>query len=430
MSGLAPVLVAAAALAVIGYRLRRRYGRPAPVSHSDRAPRLGSVGIVAGREIRERVRARAFRIATAFVLLGVAAAIVIPTVVRGGPHTERVALVGTGVPELRASVTAAGRSTGTAVTTTTPGRAAAERALRSGHLDLVVVDGTRILVDKPTDRDGSFPRALAVLIGLGNASRAAHLSTAQQERLAQARPLPVVSLRPGVVKTSGRSSAAVAMVVMFILLTQYLTWTLMGVMEEKSSRVVEVLLAAVRPLQLLAGKVLGIAAVVFLQAAIVAGFALVVARAVGSDLLHGQAPLVLLSAAAWVVLGYAFYSWLYAAAGSTVERQDQVQTLALPLSLPLIAGYILGLTVAGSGSAPTWFEVLAYLPPTAPFAMTTLVGLGVASWWQFALSAAVSVAATVGTARLAATVYRRAILRTGRRVPLKELFGGRRRDTA
>jgi ABC-2 type transport system permease protein len=131
---------------------------------------------------------------------------------------------------------------------------------------------------------------------------------------------------------------------------------------------------------------------------------------------------VLLSAVVWLLLGYAFYSWLYAAAGSTVERQDQVQTLAVPLSLPLIASYILGITVSGSGTAPIWFEVLAYFPPSAPFAMTTLVGLGEVQWWQFVLSAVITVVSAFGVARLAAAVYRRAILRTGKRVPLRDLI--------
>ena len=160
----------------------------------------------------------------------------------------------------------------------------------------------------------------------------------------------------------------------------------------------------------------------FAQAALVAAVALVLARAVGSDLLHGSAPLVLLSAVVWLVLGYAFYSWLYAAAGSMAERQDQVQSLAIPLALPLITGYILSITVASSGNAPTYFHVLAYLPPTAPFAMTTLVGLGAVTWWQFTLSGVLTAASTVALARLAATVYRRSILRTGRRVRLREVI--------
>lgn len=389
----------------------------------DPPPRLGVVGLVAGREIRQRLRGRSFRIATILLLLGVAAAVLIPAVTRGRSHAEMVGIAGPLTPALRHAITTAARSTDTPVqivAESNPTRA--EQAVRSGDVDVAVIGTRLVVVRQATARGDPFPRALAGLLGLAKAIDAARLSPGQATTIARAAPLPIASLTRAGNNASGRSTAAVGVVIMFVLLTQYLTWTLMGVMEEKSSRVVEVLLAAVRPLQLLSGKVLGIAAVVFAQAAALAVFALVLAGAVGSNLLHGKAPLVLLSALAWLVLGYGFYCWLYAAAGSTVERQDQVQSLALPLSLPLIAGYILSITVASSGNAATWFRVLAYLPPTAPFAMTTLVGLGGVSWWQFLVSAAISAASTVAIARTAATVYRRAILRTGRRVPLRDVL--------
>ena len=92
----------------------------------------------------------------------------------------------------------------------------------------------------------------------------------------------------------------------------------------------------------------------------------------------------------WLVLGYAFYCWVYAAAGSTAERQDQVQTLALPLSLPIIIAYVYSITVASSGNPSLFFKVLAYLPPTAPFAMPVLVGLSLVTWWQFVASVLIS----------------------------------------
>ncbi|MGH8995169.1 MAG: ABC transporter permease, partial [Acidimicrobiales bacterium] len=204
--------------------------------------------------------------------------------------------------------------------------------------------------------------------------------------------------------------------------TQYCTWILIGVMQEKSSRVVEVLLAVVRPIQLLGGKVMGIGAVALGQAGLIVGFALALGAAVGSDLLHGTAPLELLSELLWLVLGYAFYCWVYAAAGSTAERQDQVQTLALPLSLPILFGYIYSIGVVSSGSANAFFEVLAFLPPTAPFCMSALVGLGQTTWWQFVLSALISIGATAGVAVFAARIYQRAVLRTGGRVRIRELL--------
>lgn len=159
----------------------------------------------------------------------------------------------------------------------------------------------------------------------------------------------------------------------------------------------------------------------FAQAALIVVFALGLAKAVGSDLLHGTAPLLLASTLLWLVLGYAFYCWVYAAAGSMTERQDQVQSLALPLILPSIFGYIMALATISSGNPSTLFQVLAYLPPTAPFAMPVLVGLGTVTWWQFTASAALSVLCTIGVARLATSIYRKAVLRTGRRVRLREV---------
>ena len=208
---------------------------------------------------------------------------------------------------------------------------------------------------------------------------------------------------------------------MFILLQQYLVWTLIGVAEEKSSRVVEVLLATVRPIQLLAGKVLGIGLVALAQAGLFVVFALVLAKSVGSSLLNGTAPLEIASTLVWFLLAYAFYSWVYAAAGSLAERQDQLQSLTFPLSLPVLLGYITSLVVASSGNTSPFFDVLAYFPPTAPFAMPVLVGLGQATWWEFTASALLSLVATVAVAKVAAGVYRRAILRTGGRVRLREV---------
>jgi ABC-2 type transport system permease protein len=124
----------------------------------------------------------------------------------------------------------------------------------------------------------------------------------------------------------------------------------------------------------------------------------------------------------WVVLGYAFYSWVYAAGGSLADRQEQVQSLAFPLQLPILFGYIVSFTALGSGAPSPLIKVLAYLPPTAPFAMPVLLGLGRATWWEFGLSVGLMVVAIALTARLAGAVYVRAILRTGGRLRIRQLF--------
>jgi ABC-2 type transport system permease protein len=358
----------------------------------------------------------------------VAAAVAIPVAIKGHTPVQQVGVVGAPTASLRAAINLAADSVHADVQIVEKQNLAEARdALQSGSIDLVVVANERILVKRvpasgDTSQTAQLARVLAQVLGAETAFRDAGLSAAQHEQLALGRPLPIIGLQPQPTTSTARTTATIAEIVLFLLLTQYLSWTLIGVMEEKSSRVVEVLLSAVRPLQLLSGKVIGIGIVVFAQAAVVAAFALILARVVGSDLLHGAAPLVLLSALLWLVLGYAFYCWLYAAAGSMAERQDQVQSLAIPLAIPLIAGYIVSISVVGPGTPPpTWFKVLAYLPPTAPFAMTGLVGLNAVNWWQFALAALLCVAGVVAAAKFATAVYRRAILRTGRRVRFRDI---------
>jgi ABC-2 type transport system permease protein len=387
---------------------------------------MGDIGLVAAREVRERIRGKVFRVGTLITLAVVAAAIIVPVLHQGRSHPQQVGVVGALSAPLRAAVVVAGTGIGSIVHLVPEANVATARdGLRSGRVDLVIVDAREVVVNKAvvstdTSTTAQLERAVSKVLGVDEAFEAAGLSTAQATQLAHVKPLPVTSLQP-VAKGAARSTSLVGLILLFVMLTQYNTWILTGVMEEKASRVVEVLLAAVRPVQLLAGKVLGIGLVAFAQAALIVVFALALAKSVGSDLLQGTAPLVLVSTLVWLVLGYAFYCWVYAAAGSMAERQDQVQSLAFPLSLPIIFGYIVSLTVVGSGSPSIFFDVLAYLPPTAPFAMPTLVGLGRATWWEFAASAVLSVLCTVAVARVAAGLYRRSILRTGRRVRLREV---------
>jgi len=389
--------------------------------------RSSDVALVAEREIRERLRGRAFRVVTLLLLVVVAGATVIPAITKSTSTAEHVGVVAASKSEI-VLVRSVGRAVGARVAVTRfSSPAAAERALRDGTIDLALVGESEILLDSPlsstdTSARAELARTLSQVVGQERAYASAGLTPAQIAAVSSPRLVPLRSLQPAKPSSPGRSTALIGIILVFVMLTQYNTWTLIGVMEEKSSRVVEVLLAAIRPLQLLAGKVLGIGAVVLAQAGLVVAVALLLGAAVGSDLLTGAAPLVVVTSLLWLVLGYSFFCWVYAAAGSMAERQDQVQTLALPLGLPLIIGYILALTTLSSGSAPIWFQVLGYLPPTAPFAMPALVGLGAVSWWQVVISCIVTVTATVGVARLAAVVYRRAVLRTGRRVGLRELL--------
>ena len=433
MKALPFVLAAAAVLLVVRYVLRRRgKGRPAAVSDEMRRRRdrrlLGDTGIVAGREIRERVRGRVFRVVTLILFAVVAAAVIIPTIHTGTASRLQVGVVA-GSPTFDNELLKLASTVGVAaevVRESDPGDARA--ALNSGHLDMVVDGSGTVLVENPiADSDTSaaarYVRAVSTALGVRQAFDRAGLTPEQAGTVAGASPWPVHSVHPSKgATTTAEATALLGIILIFIILNQYLSWILMGVMEEKASRVIEVLLATVRPGQLLAGKVVGIGAAALVQAVSLVVFALVLAKVVGANLVHGTAPVVVGAILVWLVLGYAFYSWVYAAAGSLAERQDQVQSLVLPLSVPLIFGYIVSLIGVSSGNASLLVKVLAYLPPTAPFAMPTLVGFGEVTWWQFLFSVVVSIVCTLLVARGAARIYRTAVLRTGGRVRLRELL--------
>lgn len=428
------ILIAVAVLLLLLRQRRRRARGGRPRARLRVPPVRSAVGLVAAREIGERLRGRLFRVGTLFILLVVGAAIVIPTLHSGRESAQRVGVVGPLSAPLRASVLASAAAVGTPVVFIPQAdRAVALADLHAGQLDLVVVDGRQLFVDKPaaaseTTATARFALTLAKELGVLEAVQAAHLSGAQQAQLAHAQALSIGHLQPG--GGAAHSTSLVGLVLIFLMLTQYNAWTMMGVMEEKASRVIEVLLAAVRPIQLLTGKVLGIGLVALAQASLIVTFAIVLAKGVGSDLLVGSAPIAVASTLVWLLLGYAFYSWVYAAAGSLAERQEQVQSLALPLSLPIIFGYVVALTSAGAGSPSLLVKILAYIPLTAPFEMPLLVGLDAVSWWQFLASVVISLLATVGMARLAAGIYRRAILRTGGRVKVRDLLGRAAPDRA
>jgi ABC-2 type transport system permease protein len=440
-----PFIILAAVVVFIAVRLSLRYrGRRAkaraaspgspPSSRTPRVPRpsllgnvFGDTGLVAQREIRERLRGRVFQVGTGIILLVVVAAIVVPVLTRSKTEPDQVGVVGALPASVQAALVAGASSLGdTIATVPEANEAVADADLRSGRVDIVIVDGTKLVVKQTVSADdvstaAQLSRVFAKTLGTVAAFKAAGLSTAQAEELNHAKPSPVSSLQPARVHRKPSPGSIVSLILVFMMLSQYSTWILTGVAEEKSSRVVEVLLAALRPAQLLAGKVLGIGLVALAQATLIVGVALGLSAAVGSDVLHGSGPAAVLSAMAWLLLGYGFYCWVYAAAGSTVERQEQIQSLAFPLSIPLIVGYVVSLITAGSGRPTLFLEVLAYLPPTAPFAMPTLVDLGAASWWQFAISVTISLVSTFAIARGAASIYRRAILRTGRRVRIRDL---------
>lgn len=381
--------------------------------------------LVARRELAQRGRSRVFGISTALLLIAVVLGVVIPAVVSHSARPQKVGVVGGNRVTATALVTEAGRLSGTKVTVVAePDVATAETRLRSGELSVVLVSGREVLVKQvPVSGAGSaggtLSGALAQLAGLeklfaqvpGTAAAASHGIA-----------LPVRGLVPPSGTLASRLTGLVTVILVLVLITVYGSQIALGIGEEKSSRVVEVLLAAVRPVQLLVGKVAGIGLLALVQAAGMVVAFLVAGYASGSSLVHGAATGIVVTGGVFVVLGYAFYCTVYAAAGSLVSRQSDVNSTIVPVQIPLVVAYALSYTVLYTNGTNTFYRVLSFLPPTSPIAMPVLYAAGDVPLWQVVVSGALCAAGTVWMARIAAGIYTRSILRTGGRVRLRQVL--------
>jgi ABC-2 type transport system permease protein len=381
--------------------------------------------LVARRELRQGSRARSFRIVTVVMVLAVGAAVVIPAAVHGHRATQKVGIFGGSDAALTNTVQTAARIAGTNVKVVrVTDLKAAEGQLRSGALAAVLVADREVLVEQApaagTTASGStLSGALALVGGLSRLFALAPPGSATSV-LSHGINLPVRGLKPPLTNLTTRLTGLSMTIVIYIIILIYGSRITVGVSEEKSSRVVEVLLAAVRPWQLLIGKVLGLGILALAQAAAIVATFVVLGSVVGSSLIHGASVEVVGVGALWIVVGYAFYCTAYAAAGSLVSKPSDAYNASLPAQLPLIISYILSFTVLYGNSVYGFYWFLAFFPPTAPVSMTVLVAIGAARPWQIALSVSLCMAATVGMAWAAGTIYGRAILHTGGRLKLRQ----------
>jgi ABC-2 type transport system permease protein len=185
-----------------------------------------------------------------------------------------------------------------------------------------------------------------------------------------------------------------------------------------------VLLATIRPSQLLRGKILGIGALGLLQLLLIGVVGLVTAQLAGSlDFPSGAFATVGL-VLAWFVVGYFLYAGLFAVAGSIVNRQEDLQTTMTPLTLVIVASFFIGLTATGDPSS-TIATVAIYLPFSAPLVMPSRIVLGESSALEVVASATLAIGLTIALVPIATKVYSRAVLQTAR-VRLRNVLRGER----
>ena len=371
--------------------------------------------IVARREFVERARDRGFQVSTAITLLLLVGVIVISAALNR-PTSFDLVVVGAGSEVLGGEVRVAADALGFEVhVLALPDRAEAERAVDAGDADAALLNGDAIVVrDEPPEQLVGLIQAFSFRERSRQALMEAGLSDEQVDAALVQRPLPVDALEP--VDARRRESATVAFVGVLLLYGQlfaYGYWVAAGVVEEKSSRVVEVLLATLRPSHLLRGKILGIGLLGLLQLLLIGLVGLVASNAVGSLEFPSGAIATMGVVLVWFVLGFFFYAGLFAVAGSIVTRQEDLQTTMTPLTILIIASFIVGLSATGDPDS-TLAVVASLLPFSSPLVMPTRIVLGDAAPWEVVASLAISVVSTAALIPIATKIYSRALLRPGR----------------
>jgi ABC-2 type transport system permease protein len=371
--------------------------------------------IVARREFVERARDKGFAVSTAITLLILVGFVVIGGLL-GGETRFDLGVVGAGSETIADRTVAAAAALDIEVTLRTfDDREAAERAVEEGGVDAVLIDGERILVQSdPDDRLVGLVQAASTLTRTERGLQDAGLTEEQIRSIVAQAPLPVDALEP--VDARQRENSTIAYVGVLALYGQlfaYGYWVAAGVIEEKASRIVEVLLATVRPSELLRGKILGIGLLGLGQLVLIGVVGMVAAQLVGSLEFPAGALSTIGIVLLWFVLGYFFYAGLFAATGAIVTRQEDLQTTMTPLTIVIVAGLFIGISAIGDPSS-TLATVASFVPPTAPLVMPSRIVLGEAGLGAATLSIAIIVGATIALVPIATKVYSRAVLQTGR----------------
>jgi ABC-2 type transport system permease protein len=235
---------------------------------------------------------------------------------------------------------------------------------------------------------------------------------------------------------AGRRIVGVVFVVLiFITLVIYGMWVAAGVVAEKSSRVMELLISAASPAELVVGKVIGIGLaglVQYVAILVPALVTLLLQDRIAAALLGGGGgvevslaaltPGLLAAYGAFWILGFILYALIYAAAGSLVSRAEDLQVLALPLSLIAIGGYLQAV-MALSGGISSFVRFSSYIPFWSPFVMLTRLTVGHVEPWELVLSYGLLLATIPIVAVVAVRVYSAGVLLYGQRPGIRAIAG-------
>ncbi len=417
---------------------------------------LANIWLVARREYGERVRSRAFVFST-ILLAGLAMVVaLLPLAVRLVDRAT-VTRVGVTASEPGLAQRAVGVMDGFLNTSLAEGggraeilflfeirddEAAAVEAVREGSLAaaMLITRGTDGGLDMRVLSAGALGPDRAQLLQVGSFAVGILDWTASQPAATRSFVVPSFEVVDAGAASSSDTGATtidaaeyasrrivgiVFVVLSFLTLVFYGLWVASGVVAEKANRVMELLISAATAPQLVIGKITGIGLAGLTQVGMVLAPALLTLLASGgianavlgqaagsSSSLAGLSPGLVLAFFVYFVLGFALYAALYAGAGSLLSRAEDLQIVALPLSIPAIAGY-LPAVLALSGGASEFIRVASYVPLWSPFVMMARLSIGRVEPWELALSIGLLAATVPLVTLLAIRVYRAGVLMYG-----------------
>jgi ABC-2 type transport system permease protein len=381
--------------------------------------------LVARREVVERGRERSFLISSLVSVVVLIAIVVVPGALGlGGPSKQTLAVT-TDVPAaLVTQLQARAEAFDVELEIDRVSSPAAARgAVSDGDADAALTAGGRTLSAEQEPDDDLTLLVQTVSRDVGTAAALAQRGADGEEirRLLDPAPVRTTQLDPGEDRESAAAVAFVVVLLLYFQLIGYGNWVASGVVEEKSSRVVELLLATVKPWQLLAGKILGIGALGLVQLLGMAALGVGAAAATGAVDLPDQTGAAVLAVLPWFVLGYALYATLFALLAATVARQEDLQSATTPLNMLLMAAFFASFA-AQSDPEGGVARVASLLPPSAPLVMPSRIVQDAVPAWEVALSAGLTLATIALVVPLAGRIYAGGALRTGKRASLRETW--------
>ena len=397
-------------------------------SSKRRTGSMRAIGLVARREVKVRFLAKSNLISLAIMLVVIVAGVLVLDyfVTRDESDTSAdfAVVLEESAADLQPHLESAAAAMGTSIAFESMDRPAAESALAE-DLDAVVAGSPQqpeLMVQETPDQQ---------LLGLVTAAAQEYVLTTQvaelggdpstvQQALGQAVP-QVSSVEAQDMDQFGPQYLVAIVAISLLLFALIGTGSIiaMGVVEEKSSRVVEILLATIRPAELLAGKILGIGIVGLAQVLLLGGGAFGAMAATGLmsgvDIDLGLAMVMLVI---WFLLGFAVYSLLFGGFAALISRQEEIGAVTTPLMFLMFVPFYLSMFLVTSNPDGAVVKVMSQVPFFAPFMMPMRSAFGAVEVWEIALAAAIAVAIIPLLVWIAGRVYQRGVLHTGGRMKL------------